>query len=442
MFPSTNLHPSAQTSAPTPAQSRTTLNSPTSVSSTGWGDDDPKAGPGGWTVEPAAGPEPDVGTEPHAEFESMGLSEPVLRGIFGYGLERPSAVQQRAIVPAAAGRDVLMQAQAGTGKTAAFTIGLLERLDTAARETQALILSPTRDLALQTQRVVMALGDYTGATCHASIGGRSGRADGDALRAGPHVVTGTPGRVLDNLQRGSLRGAGIKTLVLDEVDVMLSDGFADAVRDVLQVLPPDAQVVVCSATYTPEVHAICKKILRSPARIEVQREELSLAGISQFYIDVAAESYKLDTLLDLYETLSVSQSVIFVNSRRRAMALADDLAAQDHTVSVIHGEMLQDERDATLREFTSGSSRVLIATDIVARGIDVQQVSVVVNFDLPRDRENYIHRIGRCGRFGRKGVAINLVAGADGRDGATLRDIEQFWSTEIGEMPANVLDFL
>ena len=263
-----------------------------------------------------------------------------------------------------------------------------------------------------------------------------------ALRAGPHVVTGTPGRVLDNLQRGSLRGAGIKTLVLDEVDVMLSDGFADAVRDVLQALPPDAQVVVCSATYTPEVHAICKKILRSPARIEVQREELSLAGISQFYIDVAAEPHKLDTLLDLYETLSVSQSVIFVNSRRRAMALADDLAAQDHTVSVIHGEMLQDERDATLREFTSGSSRVLIATDIVARGIDVQQVSVVVNFDLPRDRENYIHRIGRCGRFGRKGVAINLVAGADGRDGATLRDIEQFWSTEIAEMPANVLDFL
>jgi translation initiation factor 4A len=330
----------------------------------------------------------------------MGLKEELLRGVFAYGLETPSAIQQKAIVPAAGGTDVLMHAQSGTGKTGAFAIGMLDRVDTSPHAgTQALILSPTRDLALQTQRVVLAIGNYLQATCHASIGGRSGRADGDALRQNPHVVTGTPGRVIDNIERGSLNVRGIKTLVLDEVDVLLEEGFVDAIRQVIRSLPRDCQIMAVSATYTPAVHDICDKFLQNPVKIVIPQEEITLAGIKQFYVDTGSDECKLDVLLDLYETLNASQSVIFVNTRRRAVELAQQMDEADHTVSVIHGELEQAERDLRLREFVSGASRELIATDIVARGIDAQQVSVVVNVDLPNDRANYIHRIGQCNQF-------------------------------------------
>jgi translation initiation factor 4A len=330
----------------------------------------------------------------------MGLKEELLRGVFAYGLETPSAIQQKAIVPAAAGTDVLMHAQSGTGKTGAFAIGMLDRVDTSPHAgTQALILSPTRDLALQTQRVVLAIGNYLAATCHASIGGRSGRADGDALRQNPHVVTGTPGRVIDNIERGSLNVGSIKTLVLDEVDVLLEEGFVDAIQQVIRSLPRDCQIMAVSATYTPAVHDVCDKFLQNPVKIVIPQEEITLAGIKQFYVDTGSDECKLDVLLDLYETLNASQSVIFVNTRRRAVELAQQMDEADHTVSVIHGELEQAERDLRLREFVSGASRVLIATDIVARGIDAQQVSVVVNVDLPHDRANYIHRIGPCNQF-------------------------------------------
>jgi len=277
---------------------------------------------------------------------------------------------------------------------------------------------------------------------HSSIGGRSGRDDGVALRSGPHVVTGTPGRVVDNIQRGSLDVRGIQTLILDEVDVMLDEGFVDAVRDVIQALNSDCQVVVVSATYTAAVHDICDKILRNPVKIVIPTEEITLAGIKQFYVDCGANDAKIDVLLDLYSTLSAGQSVVFVNSRRRAIELGEEMDRADHTVSVIHGELTMSEREIVLQEFVTGASRVLIATDIVARGIDAQQVSVVLNVDLPHDRENYIHRIGRAGRFGRKGIAINLVAGDSHRDVAKLRELEQFYSCDISEMPSDVLEYL
>ena len=340
------------------------------------------------------------------------------------------------------GLDTLMHAQSGTGKTAAFSIGMLNQLDTSRPGTQALILSPTRDLALQTERVVSALGDYMKVRVHSSIGGRSGRDDGVALRSGPHVVTGTPGRVVDNIQRGSLDVRGIQTLILDEVDVMLDEGFVDAVRDVIQALNSDCQVVVVSATYTAAVHDICDKILRNPVKIVIPTEEITLAGIKQFYVDCGSNDAKIDVLLDLYSTLSAGQSVVFVNSRRRAIELGEEMDRADHTVSVIHGELTMSEREIVLQEFVTGASRVLIATDIVARGIDAQQVSVVLNVDLPHDRENYIHRIGRAGRFGRKGIAINLVAGDSHRDVAKLRELEQFYSCDISEMPSDVLEYL
>ncbi|GBN91979.1 Eukaryotic initiation factor 4A-II, partial [Araneus ventricosus] len=231
----------------------------------------------------------------------------------------------------------------------------------------------------------------------------------------------------------------IKIFVLDEADEMLSRGFKDQIYDVFTTLSTNIQVILLSATMPIDVLEVTKKFMRDPIRILVKKEELTLEGIKQFYISVEREDWKLDTLCDLYETLTITQAVIFCNTRRKVDWLMEKMHSRDFTVSALHGDMDQKERDIIMREFRSGSSRVLITTDLLARGIDVQQVSLVINYDLPTNRENYIHRIGRGGRFGRKGVAINFVTEDDKR---VLRDIEQFYNTQIEEMPMNVADLI
>jgi len=372
-------------------------------------------------------------------FDGMGLREDLLRGIYAYGFEKPSAIQQRSIKPIVKGRDVIAQAQSGTGKTATFSISILQCLDTQVRETQALVLSPTRELATQIQKVILALGDYMSVQCHACIGGTSVREDMRKLDAGQHIVVGTPGRVYDMISRKVLRPTDIKQFVLDEADEMLSRGFKDQIYDVFRFLNQEIQVILLSATMPAEVLEVTKKFMRDPVRILVKKEELTLEGIRQFYISVEREEWKLDTLCDLYETLTITQAVIFCNTRRKVDWLTEKMHQRDFTVSAMHGDMDQKERDVIMREFRSGSSRVLITTDLLARGIDVQQVSLVINYDLPTNRENYIHRIGRGGRFGRKGVAINFVTDEDKR---ALQDIEKFYNTQIDEMPMNVADLI
>uniref|UniRef100_A0A804PW35 RNA helicase n=1 Tax=Zea mays TaxID=4577 RepID=A0A804PW35_MAIZE len=327
-------------------------------------------------------------------FDDMGLQENLLRGIYAYGFEKPSAIQQRGIVPFCKGLDVIQQAQSGTGKTATFCSGILQQLDYGLVECQALVLAPTRELAQQIEKVMRALGDYLGVKVHACVGGTSVREDQRILASGVHVVVGTPGRVFDMLRRQSLRPDNIKMFVLDEADEMLSRGFKD-------------QVGVFSATMPPEALEITRKFMNKPVRILVKRDELTLEGIKQFYVNVDW--------------------------------LTDKMRSRDHTVSATHGDMDQNTRDIIMREFRSGSSRVLITTDLLARGIDVQQVSLVINYDLPTQPENYLHRIGRSGRFGRKGVAINFVTRDDER---MLFDIQKFYNVLIEELPANVADLL
>jgi translation initiation factor 4A len=372
-------------------------------------------------------------------FDDMDLREELLRGVYAYGFEKPSAIQQRAIVPCIKGMDVIAQAQSGTGKTATFAISILQQIDTSLRECQALILAPTRELAQQIQKVVMALGDYMGAQCYSCIGGTSVRDDMKRLDQGQHIVVGTPGRVFDMISRKVLRPADIKQFVLDEADEMLSRGFKDQIYDVFRHLNSEIQVILLSATMPAEVLEVTTRFMREPIRILVKKEELTLEGIRQFYVSVEREEWKLDTLCDLYETLTITQAVIFCNTRRKVDWLTEKMHQRDFTVSAMHGDMDQKERDVIMREFRSGSSRVLITTDLLARGIDVQQVSLVINYDLPTNRENYIHRIGRGGRFGRKGVAINFVTDDDKR---TLQDIEKFYNTQIDEMPMNVADLI
>merc|ERR1711939_648170 len=325
-------------------------------------------------------------------FTDMHLKENLLRGIYAYGYESPSAVQSRAIVQICKGRDTIAQAQSGTGKTATFSISMLQVIDTAVRETQALVLSPTRELATQIQSVVMALGDYMNVQCHACIGGTNVGEDIRKLDYGQHVVSGTPGRVADMIRRRNLRTRHIKMLVLDEADELLNRGFREQIYDVYRYLPPATRVVVVSATLPYDVLDMTTKFMTDPVRILVKRDELT-----------------------------------------------DKMREANFTVSSMHGEMPQKERDSIMQDFRQGNSRVLISTDVWARGIDVQQVSLVINYDLPSNRENYIHRIGRSGRFGRKGVAINFVTSEDVR---ILRDIELYYSTQIDEMPMNVADLL
>jgi len=275
--------------------------------------------------------------------------------------------------------------------------------------------------------------------CHACVGGTNVREDMAKLQEGSHVVVGTPGRVFDMINRRALRTDTIKIFCLDEADEMLSRGFKDQIYEVFQLLPQDTQVVLVSATMPADVLEVSKKFMRDPVRILVKRDELTLEGIKQFYIAVEKEEWKLDTLCDLYETVTITQAVIFCNTRRKVDWLTEKMLSREFTVSAMHGDMEQKQREVLMKEFRSGSSRVLITTDLLARGIDVQQVSLVINYDLPTNRENYIHRIGRGGRFGRKGVAINFVTTEDVR---MLRDIEQFYNTQIDEMPLNVADLI
>jgi len=377
--------------------------------------------------------------EPIPSFDSMGLKENLLRGIYAYGFEKPSAIQQRAITPILKGRDVIAQSQSGTGKTTIFCVGVLQTINTKSKECQALVLSPTRELAEQSRNVMLAFGDYMNVTCHACIGGKSLGEDMRVLQAGVQIVSGTPGRVYDMIRRRCLKTKSIVMLVIDEADEMLGRGFKEQLYNIYRYLPPKTQCVLVSATMPHDVLEMTTKFMNDPVRILVKRDELTLEGIKQFFVAVEKEEWKFDTLCDLYDILTITQAVIFCNTKIKVDWLSQKMREANFTVSAMHGDMKQQERDQIMTDFRGGKHRVLIATDVWGRGLDVQQVSLVINYDLPNSRELYIHRIGRSGRFGRKGVAINFVKNDDIR---ILRDIEQYYGTQIDEMPMNVADLI
>jgi len=376
---------------------------------------------------------------PVESFDKMGLKTNVLRGIYSYGFEEPSPIQQRAIMPIIAGRNVIAQAQAGTGKTGAFVIAALEKIDTKIRETQTIIVSPVRELARQSHTVATCLGDYTKITTHLCVGGNRFFDDKDAFRKGVQIAIGTPGRIFHLIREGVLRTDDVKMIVIDEADEMLSHGFREQIYDIFESLRKDVQVVLVSATMPEEVLELTQKFMSDSVEILVKETSLTLDGLKQFYIALDQSDWKLPTLVDLFDTLSINQSIIFANTRRTVQWLEDELTRRDHVVSAIHSDLKDQERRDVVTAFRNGKSRVLISTDILARGIDFQNLSLVVNFDLPGNKENYIHRIGRAGRFGRNGVTINLVTN---RDASTLRELERFYNTKIEEMPANIAEYM
>lgn len=376
--------------------------------------------------------------EEPASFEGMGLREDLLKGVYSYGFLEPSVAQRRTIPPMLQGKDVILQSQSGTGKTGAFGIPALQLTDVALHHPQVLILSNTRELAEQTQRVLQSLAAFSQIVVHCCVGGKSMEEDKRVLQLGAHVVSGTPGRVFDMIQRKVFVTAHVRLLVVDEADNMLSGEFKNQLYELHRYLPP-LQVVLASATLPPPVLALAAAFMKQPVRILLRRDELALEGIRQFFVDVGEEQWKLETLCDIYERATIAQAVVFVNTRPRLEQLLDSLVEKGFTVCMIHGGLPQKEREQTMADFRAGNFRVLLATDIWARGLDVQQVSLVVNYDLPSSRENYLHRIGRSGRYGRKGVAISFVVS---EDIPRLKDIQRFYSTAIEELPDNFGEFM
>lgn len=368
-------------------------------------------------------------------FESMDLKPDLLKGIYSYGFEAPSAIQSRAIMQIMTGKDTIAQAQSGTGKTATFSIGMLQVLDFKAKQCQALVLSPTRELAVQIHTVIKNLGNYMNVQTHACIGGKQVGEDLKKLAQGQQIVSGTPGRVLDVIKRRNLATRNVKMLILDEADELMTKGFKEQIYDIYRQLPSSVQVVVVSATLTREVLEMTSKFTTDPVKILVKQEDVSLEGILQYRVQCEKEEWKFDTLCDLYDSLTITQAVIFCNTKVKVTWLAEQLRKANFAVVAMHGDMKQDERDSIMSDFRSGKSRVLISTDVWARGIDVQQVSLVINYDLPLEKENYIHRIGRSGRFGRKGVAINLLTSSDT---SAVKDLERHYKIRIREMPQDL----
>jgi superfamily II DNA/RNA helicase len=372
------------------------------------------------------------------EHSELGLNDETLKGIYSYGYEKPSPIQRVGIKPIIDGKDIVIQSHSGTGKTATFIIGLLQRIDPTINQTQCLIICNTRELADQTYKVFGQLSAYTKITANLCIGGDL-QYKYSAEHIKDHVIIGTPGRVSDLLNKEIINNNEIRLIIVDEADDVLSNSFRKQIKRIFQKIPKESQVVLVSATIPEEMAELFDNLLKPDfLSILVKDDELTLDGIVQYYINID-EQYKLDALIDLYKFISIGQAIVYCNKKNKADELKFALLEQNFAVSILHGDMIQKEREEIMKEFRSGKTRILITTDILSRGIDIQQVSLVINYDMPKYPQTYIHRIGRSGRFGRKGSAINFVTK---KEKNILTFIQKMYNTEIVPLPYNVAELI
>lgn len=372
-------------------------------------------------------------------FDELKISENILRGIYAHGFEKPSQIQLKSIPIILEGKDVIAQAQSGTGKTGAFSIGNLCMIDESLNKIQGIIIVPTRELADQVFKVVSELASYTKITTLKVIGGTNVGECRRELSKNPHIVVGTPGRILDMINKRDLPTIDIKILTFDEADEILSQGFKNDIHDIIRSVDKSTQICIFSATLPDEILELTDKFMNTPAKVLVKKEALTLEGIQQFFVNVKHNDWKYDVITDLYDTINVGQCIIYLNSKNKIEEIYDKLNKDNFPVGYITGDRSSQERTEVMDQFRAGTLRILLSSDLLARGIDIQQLSLVVNFDLPREKETYIHRIGRSGRYGRKGVAINLI---NDREVEYLKSIEEFYDTKINEMPQNIADYL
>jgi translation initiation factor 4A len=380
--------------------------------------------------------ETETNTHKIAQWDDLNICEDILRSIYNYGFETPSEIQRKAIPPILENKDVLAQAQSGTGKTGAFVIGALSKVDITNPNPQVLILAPTHELVNQIHTVVQNLSVFmTGLVSTTLVGGTSVSEEISRLKTEvPHVVVGCTGRVFDMIKRSALNTRYVKICVLDEADEMLSIGFKDQIYNIFQMIPSNVQVALFSATMPEPIIAIADRFMRDPTRIMMAPEELNLEGIRQFYVAMYNDHTKYERLKDLFQSLTMSQTIIYANNVLRVVDLYNAMTEEGFSVCCIHSNMTKPERKDVITKFRSGNYRVLISSNITARGIDVQQVNTVINFDIPKSPETYLHRIGRSGRWGRKGVAINFVTK---HDIFAMKTIEKHYKINIEELPEN-----
>lgn len=375
-------------------------------------------------------------TDKCTNFDDLNINDNLKRGIYSYGWEKPSKIQEVGIKPVIEGKDCIIQAQSGTGKTGTFCISCLSKVNPEINSCEILTISPTREIAEQSLNVMKELNKYLNYPISGVIGGK--RLNLEEIKTS-NIIVGTPGRIFDLLQKNIINTEHIKLFVIDEADIMLQKGFREQVSSIIQYLKEDCQFAIYSATMPTEIIQLTDQFMKNPIKILVKKEELTLQGIKQYYIGLQTEEDKYLTLKDLYGQINVAQSIIYCSYRRKVEWLKDHLLEEEFTVSYIHGEMSQEIRDEVMAEFRNGKSRILITTDLLARGIDVPQVSLVINYDLPNDKESYIHRIGRSGRYGKKGNAINFVLA---KDSQYVKELETFYNTFISELPANIKDII
>lgn len=372
-------------------------------------------------------------------FEDLNINDNLLRGIYSYGFEKPSNIQYKSLPIFNSGKDMIAQSQSGTGKTGAFSVGILNNLDINLKKTQYIILTPTHELAKQIYNVIENLGARMNISLCKVIGKTNINASIEELKREPQIIVATPGRLFDMINKRHIFTDNIKTLVIDEADEMLSSGFMEVLQNIIRCMPKTCQMCLFSATMPQEIVDLTEHFMNNPEKLLINKDELTLEGIKQFYIDLKQYNWKFDVLYDIYETINVTQSIIYVNSKNVLNNLYDRLTRDSFPVSYIHGDMHSSEREKNLSDFKNGITRIMLSTDLLSRGIDIQQLSLVINFDLPRNKETYIHRIGRSGRYGRKGTAINFVTNEDIDH---MREIQKFYNTKIDEMPQNLADYL
>ena len=368
-------------------------------------------------------------------FSELGLSEEILKAVQRLGFEQASPIQAEAIPVLMTGKDIVGQSQTGSGKTAAFAIPAIERMDPQASGPQVLILCPTRELAIQVSEEVHKLAFFKRGVKPLPIyGGQSYERQFSGLRAGANVIIGTPGRIIDHIDRKTLQLGGIKTVILDEADEMLNMGFRDDIEKILSSTPTERQTVMFSATVPRPIEELIARYTRQPVRVRIEAKALTVPTIEQVYFEVDRR-WKFEALTRLIDLHDVTLGIIFANTQRVVNELTEELIGAGYTADCIHGGMPQASRDRVMSKFRSGGLRFLVATDVAARGIDVDDIQVVFNFDLPYDAEDYVHRIGRTGRAGRSGMAISF---ASGREVFLIRDIERFTRQRMrrGEIPS------
>ena len=373
-------------------------------------------------------------------FENLNLKEELIKGVYIYGFKKPSKIQVKGIQAINTGKDCIIQSQSGTGKTATYLLGILNRLDVNDK-CQGIIITPTRELALQVYKVASGICKFADFKIELCTGGTSISKNRSNLKK-TNLVIGTIGRVHHMIEEKRINLYNIKLVAIDEADDMLNDGISKELNNIFNKVPSGTQYCLISATLSNNVFELSKKIMHEPVKILLKKNEIAVDLIKQFYIDTEIEELKFEVLLDLYNLVSTSQAIIFCNTIRKVEWLTENLENKNFSITSIHGKMSSDQRSEVVKDFRDGKTRILITTDLLARGIDIPQVNLVINYDLPPNKETYIHRIGRCGRFGKKGVAIALVKMEDQSDIKSLNRMKNFYNMNIEELPEDIEDYL